>query len=431
MNYQNLSEYNEWWTTKKLPDRLIKPFRRGAYFGVSKNIERKQIISVTGLRRVGKTTLLYQLIDQLIVQKVEPKNILYFSFDEHAGAKPSEVLDIYANEILNKPLNSLNKRVYVFFDEIQKAKNWENQLKKYYDLNYNLKFIISGSASLKIRQRTEETLAGRVIEEKMQTLSFPEFLGMKDIKIQNLRLQASEIKPAFYEYLKKGGFPEFVQERDEEFIKTQVRNVLVDRIVYQDIPEVFKIREPARMMALVKIISGSPGMIIDYENLGSDLGVTRQTASNMLEYLSETFLVRTLYNFSKNRLTSEKKLKRCYISDMSLVGLYGGTNLSEGKQIENLLVNSLDAKFFWRKGGYEVDIVLEKDNELLPIEVKYRNKITKKNIVGLIRFMDLFDVKEGIVLTKDLSDKIDVGNKTITLIPVWRFLLENKDNFPA
>lgn len=71
----------------------------------------------------------------------------------------------------------MNEKLYIFFNEIQKAKNWENQLKKYYDLNYNIKFIISGSASLKIKAKTKETLAGRVVEGEMRTLSFKEFWG--------------------------------------------------------------------------------------------------------------------------------------------------------------------------------------------------------------------------------------------------------------
>ena len=139
MKYQNLLEYNEWWVSGQVPDRLMKEFRRDAYQKVSQNIDRRHIISITGLRRIGKTTLLYQLIDCLINRNIDPKNILYFSFDEHAGAEPSEVLDVYANEILNSPLKSLDRKAYILFDEIQKAKNCENQLKKYYDLNYEPK----------------------------------------------------------------------------------------------------------------------------------------------------------------------------------------------------------------------------------------------------------------------------------------------------
>ena len=422
MKYQDLIEYNEWWNTGKVPGRLLKSFKRDAYFKVLKYLDKRQITSIVGLRRIGKTTIAYQLIDHLISQGVKEKNIVYFSFDEHSGAKPSEVLDIYANEILNKSLNSLDKKIYVFFDEIQKAGNWENQLKKYYDLNYKIKFIISGSASLKIREKTKETLAGRTVEEKMQTLSFKEFLGIKKVKIENLKLQEAEIKPLFYEYVRKGGFPEFVDEDDEEFIKNQINGIIIDRIIYQDIPEVFKVKEPSKLMSVLKIISNSPGMLVDYQNIGSDLGITRQTVSNMFDYLSNTFLIKVLYNFSKNRLTSERKLKKCYLADTALVNLYS-KDVDKGKLIEDLIISHLDAKFFWRKNGYEVDIILDKKSVLIPIEVKYKNTVAEKDIKGLVKFMDLFGVEQGFVVTKDISEEKKINGKKIIFIPVWLFLL--------
>src|SRR3989344_7842113 len=160
MEKVKLEEFNHWWMSKKVDSDLALPFKRDIYPEIERHLNKRFILALVGLRRVGKTTIMYQLIQKLIGTNANRTNIFFFSFDEDL-AKLNEVLEAY-KEMHNKDFRG--EKIYIFLDEIQKCNGWENELKKYYDLYPKLKFIISGSESLFIRKKTKETLAGRIFE---------------------------------------------------------------------------------------------------------------------------------------------------------------------------------------------------------------------------------------------------------------------------
>ena len=205
MEKEKLEEFNEWWFTEKVPEELLETYKRNLFYELKKNLEKRQIISVVGLRRTGKTTIMYQLIDFLLA-KMKPVNILYFSFDEEVKDL-RDVLNTY-REIHN--LNFREGKFYVFLDEIQKLDDWQSQVKKYYDLYPRIKFIISGSEGLFLRKGAKETLAGRIYEFTLPTLSFVEFLNMKRVK----HTSSYKLRAEFVDYVKRGGFPEMVFEEN-------------------------------------------------------------------------------------------------------------------------------------------------------------------------------------------------------------------------
>src|SRR3989344_249323 len=178
MEKAKLEEFNHWWTMAEVDVELALPFKRDIYIEIEKNIDKRFILALVGIRRVGKTTAMYQIIQKLIETKIKKENILFFSFDE-VSAKLSEVMETY-KEIHNKDLRK--EKIYIFLDEIQKCTGWENELKKYYDLYPKLKFIISGSESLFIRKKTKETLAGRIFEFTLTPFTFREYLRFNKIE---------------------------------------------------------------------------------------------------------------------------------------------------------------------------------------------------------------------------------------------------------
>ena len=148
--------------------------KRKLFNKLVKEIKSQQIISLIGLRRTGKTTILKQLIDYLIQEKVKRENIIFYSFDENQP-KIADVIQDYENSV-GKTILETKERIYIFLDEIQKLKNWQNQIKYYYDNYKNIKFFVSGSSSLFIKKQTQESLAGRIYEFILEPLSFDEFL---------------------------------------------------------------------------------------------------------------------------------------------------------------------------------------------------------------------------------------------------------------
>ncbi|MBI4454007.1 ATP-binding protein [Candidatus Woesearchaeota archaeon] len=398
---------------------------RNLYSELVKELTSKQIISLIGLRRTGKTTLFYQLINHLIKDKqVQRKHILYFSFDEEQP-KLSDVINSYELK-MGKSIRTIQDKLYIFLDEIQKLKNWQNQIKYYYDFYPNLKFFVSGSASLFIKKHTQESLAGRIYEYTLSPLTFKEFLTLKGRGelIDKQQLLSEEIKREFQRYQKRQ-FIEMMNEDEEKMLK--YTKSIIEQIIYHDIPSIFPIEQEELLLKLLKIVASQPGMFSGYESLSREFGVHRETLSNYFFYLEESFLTRKLYNYSKNAFTSEKKLKRIYLITPAFFS-YLNPQIEESKLIENLIISHLNAKWFWRTPSKEeVDIILEKGSELIPVEVKYANIIVKKDFKNLLKFSRRFKIKEAIMVTKDTEGKeiLQTGKDKIhvQLIPAWKFCL--------
>ena len=119
MQFDDLERFNPWWKTGHVRSGLLKEFRRNIYFEITKYLDKRQIILIWGLRRVGKTTLMLQVISDLLT-KTHPKNVLYFSFDEIAFDL-KDVLESYQKIILNRSFDETGEHIYIFLDEIQKV----------------------------------------------------------------------------------------------------------------------------------------------------------------------------------------------------------------------------------------------------------------------------------------------------------------------
>jgi len=404
--------------------------KRKLFDNLSKELFSKQIISLIGLRRTGKTTLLKQLIDDLIIsKKVSRENILFYSFDEEQP-KIEQIIRDYEVK-LGKDILSSKDKVYIFLDEIQKLENWQNQIKYFYDNYSNVKFFISGSSSFFIKKHTQESLAGRIYEFSLYPLSFEEFLVFRDKEelLKKKNLLEGEIKKEFLVFQKRQ-FIEIVNESEER--AGQYMKSMVEKIVFQDIPLIFPIEHEELLLKILKIVASNPGLLSDYESLSNELGINRVTLSNYFFYLEESFLIKKLYNFSKNMLTSEKKMKRFYLSTTSLFPFLNN-QIDEALLIENLIVGLVNTKFFWRSPQkYEVDIILEEKSKIIPVEVKYRNQILDRDIKNLLRFCEKFDVKDALLITKNKAGKREFksekGNKiNVKFIPAWQFVLEYKN----
>lgn len=406
-----MEETNPWWKGEFRLDFKS----REIYSEIKRFFRTKQIIALIGLRRVGKTTIMLKLIQDHI-KGLEPTNILYFSLDEFRNVRIKEVINIYAR-IMNK---DLNKNKYIFlFDEIQKLDNWEEQIKRIYDNFKNIKIIISGSESLFIRKKSKESLAGRLFEFKLNPLNFKEYLQFTNKNIENISLYKEEILREFNNFLFCNGFPEMVNE-DREIIKKYIKENIIEKIIYRDIPQILPIQNPSILEEILKIIMFNPGQIINIENISKDLGISRQTISLYLEYLEKSFLIKKLYNFSKNMRKTQRKLKK-YYPTILLPEIIEKEELI-GKVFEAGLVLGLDAEFFWRdQYKNEIDVVKIVDSNILPIEIKY-SRIDAKS---LKLFMKKFKIKKGLILTYDKKEHIILNGKEVDVIPFYEYLLRN------
>lgn len=412
-----LLDMNPWWGEEKFE---LEFKDREVYTEIKKFMLLPQIIALTGLRRVGKTTLMFKIIHDAIQNGFNPRNIIYFSFDEFREVEIRDVLKEY-EKIMEKELRK--EKYLLLLDEIQKLANWSDQIKSIYDIfGKNFKIVISGSESLFIRRRSKETLAGRIFEFKVELLSFKEFLFFRGITdFTPIALHEKKLKKEFNEFILSLGFPELVGIEEKNVIKKYVKEGIVEKVIYRDIPKFFKIKDISLIESLLNLLMEEPGQLIELSELAKELKISRQTLSLYLKYLEESFLLRKMYNFSRDRRKIERKLKKYYSTIISIDLLFREDDFFKSKVFEWFFVNQLRAEFFWRDPyKNEVDIVLIKDDKNpTPIEIKYG----KVDLTGLTAFMKKFNVDEGYILSNEKEGKQTFNGKTIFIVPGFKFLL--------
>ena len=396
-------------------ENLAKNYKR-EYFGELKNLlNKRQVIVICGLRRIGKSTLMYQLIQYLIKKKkVDPLKILYFSFDKKTG-EIKEILDAYS-KITEKDYEK--EDVFIFLDEIYKLKNWHKELKLLYDALPNAKFIVSGSASLKVEREARKDLTGRAFYVEVKPLSFKEFFELKfNTKLKNVKVWEDKLKINFPIFLEKP-FPEVMDFEPDRVIE-YVRELVFDKILFSDFPRTFKNIDFGLLEILTEIFLSNPGLYLNADSLSKDLKKSKSDIISHIRFLELGYIIRIVKNYRGSTVAASRKLRRVYPYHPSLSqGVF--KKIEESKLAECFVRSRLDAEFYWRRDKKEVDFICEG----IPVEVKYKNNISDGDVKNMLIFMDKFKVKNGYLISKDKFDKIHTAGKTIKVLPAWRFALE-------
>lgn len=424
-----LVKQNPWWQDKKVK---LPEFERDLLEKMLKYVKYRQIIAIVGLRRVGKTILMEQVIQKLNAPK---NNICYISFDDIDFQK-YEIAEDLINYFLE--FSDENKKRYLFLDEVQKLPNWADLLKTYYDTEENLKIFISGSASLEVKKH-KETLAGRILTFQLPILSFKEFVryfGMEcRISAKNLfreydlkfATKRGRYKQLFESYLKRGAFPELFEIKDEEFIKKYVKESVVEKAI-SDIARITEENEKI-IYELFRLLANSNAQLFEIVNLSSILKINRNLVSYYISLLEKSFLIKISYNFTASVVKQVRASKKQYCAHSSVVlALLDypfeiiGTEVV-GHLVEGTIANNMEKISFWRTPQKdEVDIIV-KGRGIVPIEIKYQSQITNNDVKSVLKFCKKFNVKRGTIVTKDLLERRSVGEMEILLIPAWLFLL--------
>lgn len=420
LDLTRLSEMNPWWKTGRVKKELAPPYRRALFPDIQKYMELRQIIGIVGLRRTGKTTIMLQTIDKLLKEGTAPKRILYFSFDESVGGI-TDIVDLYRENILKEDLDL--EKTYIVLDEIQKLKDWQNKIKIYYDLHPDIKFLISGSASLNILLDAKESLAGRIFYFNLGILSFKEFLELRGKNVEKMKensdLWKHEIKSEISNYLSKP-FAE-ITDVEDEIAKRYVKESVIEKTVFRDLSALFEVKDMELIEKLIHIIAQNPGIIINLDDISREVGRSRQTVSNYLYYLKTCFIVKELKNFRGSFKVSSRKLKKYYLAHPCIA--LALENPEPGKVAENLIQFVTKSMHFWRESDKETDFILLKDGSITPIESKYSKKVRMRDIKGLTKFMDKYDIETGFVITEDYEAEEQYEDRVIKFIPLWKWIL--------
>lgn len=414
----DLEGFNPWWKTGKVSTEFTGR-KRKIYDEVARYIDKRQIVLFTGLRRVGKTTLMYQIIEGLLKKDVKPYNIMYFSFDE-MRYDLEEIIKQYEADVLREDVSK--NKTYIFLDEIQKLEGWPSKVKLLYDANPKLKIFLTGSAQITMWQGTRESLAGRFFDFMIKPLDFEEYLDFKGAGIDREREKIFEkdLKRHMAVFLKTGGFIEAL-DMEEPVLRKYLKESLLERVIFVDIPQTFKLDLPDLLMKLLAVTASRPGFYLDYKNLSNDLKVDQRTIANYISYLEYALFLQKLYNYSKNLLTSEKKVKRLYPSNTAFT-LALNPQAELPAVLEQFFINSLEARFFLKTPQKEeIDIIHAHDKVVLPVEIKIREKIHRDDVKTLFKFLERNKLNRALLVTLDTETKFERENLLIDAIPYWKY----------
>ncbi|MEO9310383.1 MAG: ATP-binding protein [Nitrososphaera sp.] len=468
--------HNPWWAKKPILEAKLKEFKRRDYYKLVEQLENEKITAVIGARQVGKTTLMYQLIEKLI-SEVKPQNVFFLSLDDQylniTLQNLGKIFDLYARNIIKRPLDELKDRVYFFLDEIQAIDNWELMLKRWFDLGYKIKFVISGSSSVSILRGTSEALVGRIQPQVVLPMKFLEYIRFKergetgelvdtakwDIR-DALKHAITENEPdAFYsmisdaskalspvkdrilvhlqQYFIKGGYPEVAGIDDPVICAENLMNYL-HLTMYKDIMRTGKVRDPSALENLFAILAKESSQRINRTRLARTLDLKRETLNTYIYLLKTAFLISEAEFYSKSRVKRARREKKVYVNDVGIRNVAASafddqilTNPSEvGRIVETLVADHtkrlqynlehryFPSLFYWRD-TYEVDIVIDVFQKPLPLEVKFRETITDVDLQGLESFNKKFKSPLSLVITKDYMDMKD----STVFIPAWLYLI--------
>jgi hypothetical protein len=365
-------------------------------------VSNSHALVVSGIRRCGKSVLLHQFI------RNEIDDVFYFNFADIRLYEFTTTDFILLDEIIKES----NKKI-LFFDEIQIINGWEIYVRQ--KLDQSIRVIITGSNARMLSVELGTNLTGRHISKELFTFSYKEFCSFYSLQYN---------KDSYIKFLEKGGFPEFLKTENSELLSS-----LIEDIIHRDIATRYGIRDISGLKKLCIYMMSNTAKLVSPSKLTQVIGV--KSSSTVLEYLSyfeSSYLLNMVSRFSwsvKGQMLSEKKI---YVVDNGLVNVASiSASKDLGRKFENTIFWSIRRKtkdiWYFSDGNSECDFIYKLNEEYFAIQVCYEinGDNQEREINGLISALRFFNLKEGIIITIDQTDKIFSGDYKIDVIPAYKF----------
>lgn len=408
-----------------------KHIKRRLFEDLKGHLDKKEISIIVGPRQVGKTTLMKELI--VHIQKIGGKSI-FLNLDY----EPDKVYLESQDSLINKlHLEFGNQHAYVFIDEIQRKKDAGLFLKGLYDIDLPYKFIVSGSGSLELKESIHESLAGRKRMFELSPIDFFEFIDFRTDYAYTNRLQdffvIEKTKTADFlkEYLNYGGYPRVILSSTTTE-KSQVISEIFSSVIERDISILLNINRPDAFSLMIKLLSSQNGMLVKHSELAKQVGVSASVIKKYIWYAEKTFITYTLSPFSSNKQKEILKSPIPYFYDIGMrnfsIGQFGSVPQSTGFIFQNIVANMLRSSLepiqslhFWRTtNGAEVDFIICRQNETIPIEVKYSDMDEVEVTRSLRSYIEEYEPKVAYVVNKSFSGSRNIKNTQVIAIPFYK-----------
>ena len=482
-----LKAYNPWWRGHGEAFGEVPAFRRDVFDDLYADVRGlPQMVSVTGPRRVGKSTLLQQCIQQLIADAPDPQaqaqRIVYFSMQDPGLELPGFNQDRFFNELVAAAVEaSRSGTTYLLLDEIQRFPRWELYLKKYYDLKTPVRFVVSGSASTPIFRKSRESLLGRIKDFHVLPFSYREWCevkfpqnlafrwhsahgemgptaelarnmrlmgkGLQSGAVSALAKELAELPPIqighIEDFLFEGGFPEVwnlpsLLAKQEYLYQNQV-----ERVIFEDLLVAAEFRKPEMLRRFYLGLLKDPGRESNLSQVSKELGMVRSTIDSYFPLLEATDLVWRLHKHTSTKATPKAGNFKTYLVDLAVRNAVMKISQEQmvadatlmGAYAENVVANHLRRwpglveLGYWRRNNDEIDFIVDLGATRIAVEVKYRNQVMDKDVLKAARLAQEHGCEACVVVSKEplaaeVLEKLKAASPVpLAVVPLAAFLM--------
>ena len=399
---------------------------------VHRNIEKEDFANyvLIGVRRAGKSFMLYQQIQANLKKGITWDSMLYINFEDERliGMTAQElnlILEVHGMMSAQRPI--------LFLDEIQNIEGWDKFARRLADNKYRV--YITGSNAKMLSSDVATTLGGRYITKHILPYSFSEYLSANNIPYDDMNIATTsgraDVQRYFAEYFRFGGFPEGAQlasKRDylnsvyqkiyigDKATRNKIDNLFSLRILFRKMAE--SVKQPTSFTRLSNIIAST----------GAKLG--KATIINYIEYSKDAFLIYPIKNIADNLTNRETNPKYYFVDNgiISILALDIDTSLLENMVAMELIRRyGIDERVFFYNRNIEVDFYIP--DAALAIQVSYNPHKTdetwQRESTALIKFTKVLDCQRLLILSYDTEETVEVNGKTIEVMPVWKWLIQD------
>ena len=474
-DFDILKPYNPWWTDAATAFERLPDFRRDVFDVLYADVKSlPQMVSVTGPRRVGKSTLLLQCIKQLIADApdgpAQAQRIVYFSMQDPGLELPGFNQDRFFNDLVAAAVEASKQGVtYLLLDEIQRFPRWELYLKKYYDLKTPVRIVVSGSASTPIFKKSRESLLGRIKDFHVLPFSFREWFwatgqngvswldqeargyvamsiakdgthfrangaevmewltpDMPEVLFGKLGMDLGLSCETCEDFLFEGGFPEVwalpsLLQKQDYLYQNQV-----ERVIFEDLLIAAEFRKPEMLRRFYLGLLKDPGRETNLSQLSKVIELARTTIETYFPLLEATDLVWRLHKHTSTKASPKAGNFKTYLVDLAVRNAVMKLSQEQmvadptlmGAYAENVVANHLRRwpglveLGYWRRNSEEIDFIVDLGHSMIGIEVKYRNQVQDKDVLKAANLAKQLNCAACIVVSKTSIAEEDLARLT-------------------
>lgn len=382
-----------------------------------------------GIRRTGKSYLMYQQIKQLESKGVPLSQIVYVNFEDERLLE-TKVTDLNTILEIGLEMSGSANKPYLFLDEIQNINGWEKFVRRIADMKYRIN--ITGSNSKMLSSEIASTLGGRFIIMNVYPYSFTEYLTANHREKNYLDVistqDRADVLSLYNEYVTFGAFPELVDIKNKRaFLSSIYQTIYLGDIITRN-----KISNDFAIKLILKKIAESVTKPLSFSRLtnilkSTGMAIGKQTVINYVGYMTDSYLLFTLQNYAA-KLVDKETSPKYYFMDTGLLGLM--LLDSKSAQLENLVAIELIRRYgvenvFFFENNVEIDFYIPSESLAIQVSLQVLDDIDTKEreTRAFAKLNNFIPDSKCIIITNSEETNLEYDGIDIEVIPIWKWLL--------